>query len=232
VLTTPPCWICGAAGESGEHIVKRSDLKSLVGVPTQSDPIYLHTKKRTNRPIGSLDARALKSPAKLCRECNNARTQPHDLAWQHLFDWLQSRDGQLIAGTYIRANSIFPYDTRRAMRHVQLYFVKLFGLKVVEGNIPLDISSLGDAILRDRLHPNVYLAFGPISIAERGRVVAGASDVQVANLNGRTAFAAWIHHVGGIWVEVMFALDGEKRQGLHGAWHPRFGGQRLLMRKF
>jgi hypothetical protein len=50
--------------------------------------------------------------------------------------------------------------------------------------------------------------------------------------DGRCAYAAWIHHIGNLWVRVMFAADGEKRQGLEGAWHPRFGHKRLKMAEF
>jgi hypothetical protein len=44
-------WICGSPADSGEHVVKRSDLKSLVGVVSQSDPLYIHTAKRRNLRI-------------------------------------------------------------------------------------------------------------------------------------------------------------------------------------
>lgn len=231
--TAQTCWICGGAADGGEHIIKRSDLKSLVGSPTQSDPIYLHTAKRRNVQIRSLDAKALKSLARICQYCNNTRTQPHDLAWQFLSETLRFRQPPRSAVPFIRANSIFPYDTRRAMRHVHLYFLKLFGLKIVEGGIPIDIRQFADAILHDRLHPNVYLAFGPRPAGDDDdRAIAGGSDVQTALLQGRTAFATWIHHVGNLWVEVMFAVDGEKRHGLEGAWHPRFGHKRLKMRTF
>lgn len=230
--TTRLCWICGDAADSGEHIIKRSDLKSLVGAPTQRDPIYLHTAKRRNVPIGSLDAKALKSPARICQYCNNTRTQPHDRAWQFLSETLRFRQPPISANQCIRANNIFPYDTRRAMRHVHLYFLKLFGIKIVEGSIPIDLKHFANAILNDRLHPNVYLAFGPSANDDDRRVIAGGSDVEIESLQGRAAFAAWIHHVGPLCVEVIFAADGEKRQGLEGAWHPRFGRKLLMMRRF
>jgi hypothetical protein len=118
------------------------------------------------------------------------------------------------------------------MRHVHLYFLKLFGLKIVEGAIPIDIKPFAESILRDRLHPNVYLAIGPQPPDDENIAIASGSDVEVAILNGRAAFATWIYHVGNLWVQIMFAIDGEHRQGLIDAWHPRFGGKRLKMRTF
>lgn len=230
------CWICGAAADSREHRIKRSDLKAVVGKPpTQANPIHIHTAVRRNRRIGSLNADALKYASSLCQSCNNTRTQPHDYAWQCLSESLRLRQPPMAAGQYVRTNRIFPYDTCRAMRHVQLYLVKLFGCMIVEGKVKgIDISSFAHAILNDRIHPNVYAAFGP---APRGgiedKVIASGSDLQTAALpDGRCAYAVWIHHVGRLWVRVMYALDGEDRQGLVGAWNPRFGTNRLKLEEF
>jgi hypothetical protein len=64
--TFPKCWICGDAATTGEHKTKRSDLRSVFGVPTQSNPLYLHDAAQRNRRIGSLDAKVLKSPGRIC----------------------------------------------------------------------------------------------------------------------------------------------------------------------
>ena len=231
------CWICrDAEADSREHRTKKSDLKSVVGKPpTQANPIYIHTAVRKNRRIQSLNADALKYAPSLCQYCNNTRTQPHDYAWQCLSESLRQREPPMAAGRHVRTNRIFPYDTRRAMRHVHLYLVKLFGCMIVEGNVKgIDIASFAHAILNDRIHPNVYAAFGP---APRGgiedKVLASGTDLQLAKLpDGRCAYAACIHQVGTLCVRVMYALDGEERQGLVGAWNPRFGTTRLLMARF
>ena len=55
--TLPKCWICGDAATTGEHKTKRSDLRSVFGIPTQSNPLYLHDAERRNRRVGSLDAK-------------------------------------------------------------------------------------------------------------------------------------------------------------------------------
>ena len=227
------CWICGAPADSREHKIKKSDLKSMVGAKlTQADPIYLHTALRKNRRIGSLNANALKYAPSLCQYCNNTRTQRHDYAWACLSEALRSRQPPMTAGQFIRANSIFPYDTRRAMRDVHLYIVKLFGCMITEGGVKeIDIGTFANAILNDRIHRDVYAAFGPAPRGEvEDKVVASGSDLEMdVRQDGRCAYAVWIHHVGSLWVRVMYALDDGGRQGLGGAWNPRFGSKRLLM---
>jgi hypothetical protein len=106
-----------------------------------------------------------------------------------------------------------------------------FRLRTLEGNIRIDTAPFANAILKGQPHPNVYLAFGPAPSGLPTRI-AGSSDVEVAMLDGICAFATWFYHIGDLWVNVMYAIDGERRDGLVHAWHPRFGCKRILMREF
>lgn len=118
------------------------------------------------------------------------------------------------------------------MRHVHLYFVKAFGCQIVESNIAIDIVAFSRAILQDRPHPNLYLAFGPTPKELGEPVIAGGSDVHVAMLGTKCAFATWFYEVGNLSVSVMYAIEGERRRGLTHAWHPRLGHKRLVMATF
>jgi hypothetical protein len=183
----PLCWICNRnEANSGEHKTKRSDLLAVLGEPTQKEPFYLHDLERPNRPVKSLDAKLLKAAIRICAECNSARTQPHDRAWERMSDRLRARlfrvglracarhhsscatlrlrfnlpqpgvsiiraATQFRVGQWVRANKIFPYDTRREMTNVHLFFLKLFGCmlceaKANEGIAPLNVE-IGEAAL-------------------------------------------------------------------------------------
>lgn len=96
------------------------------------------------------------------------------------------------------------------MLNVHLYFLKVFGCQILEGNIRIDTAPFADAILKGQPHPNVYLAFGPAPSGLPLRI-SGSSDVDVAMLDGLCAFATWFYHVGNLWVNVMYAIDGERR---------------------
>ena len=225
------CWICGDPANTREHRTKASDLRSLFGIPTQADPIYFHTAKRKNFRVGSLKASVLKFTNRICIRCNSATTQPHDFAWQRFSEVLRARVPPIAPNTYIRPSRIFPYDSRRAMLNVHLYFLKVFGCQILEGNIRIDTAPFADAILKGQPHPNVYLTFGPAPSGLPLRL-SGSSDVDVAMLDERCAFATWFYHVGNLWVNVMYAIDGERRDGLKHAWNPRFGSKRILMKDF
>lgn len=69
------CWICKTnKADAGEHKTKRSDLLAVLGNPTQEKPFFYHDVDKPNRPVGSLDAKILKSPVRICAHCNNARS--------------------------------------------------------------------------------------------------------------------------------------------------------------
>ena len=227
----PTCWICGNVARTREHRSKSSDLRAIFGAPTQLDPLFFSTDERRNRKVGSLNASLLKFTTPICENCNSARTQRHDRAWQRLSETLRLLQPKITAGQVIRANRIFPYDTRREMRNVHLYFLKLFGCQILDGKLPIDIEPFSEAILQERPHPNVYLAFGPTPNRPVASI-AGGTDVYVAMLKDKCAFATWFYEVNNLSVNIMYATLGEKREGLINAWHPRFGHQTLTLKSF
>ena len=143
------CWICGDNATAREHKTKRSDLRDVFGTPTQAEPLYLHNANTRNRPIRSVNAKILKSPSLICPNCNNARTQPHDRAWEQMSKSLRTRVQANALGAVLRVNRIFRYDTRREMRSVHLYFVKLFCCHIIEAGIPINITTFSNAILNE-----------------------------------------------------------------------------------
>lgn len=230
------CWICDADdAETREHLAKASDLKALFGKPSQRHPLYFHASDRPGMPrrrnirVGSLKSDTLKFAHRICLACNSARTQPYDYAWELCSGELRAAVPRLLARGVFRANWLFPYEARRAMRYVHLYFTKLFGCLIVEGGIPIDIAPFSEAIKSGRPHPHLHLAFGHLPLPV---VIAGGSDVRIAHLEGKVVFATWLYQVGDLAVNVMYALPGEQRQGLSVAWHPRMGAQRLPFTQF
>ena len=114
-------------------MIKKSDLKALLGKNPQGGPFYYSDASRVNKIVQSINSEILMSLVPICAECNNSRTQPHDLAWEWMSNWLRTNPQRVRVGGRIRPNVIFPYDTRRQMLNVHLYFVKLFGGMIGEG---------------------------------------------------------------------------------------------------
>jgi hypothetical protein len=214
----PLCWICKTnAADSGEHKTKRSDLLAVLGSPTQTQPFYYHDLHKANRPVGSLDAKILKSPVRICAYCNNTRTQPHDFAWEEMSDRLRSR--QIRVGQWVRADRIFRAFTKREMTNVHLFFVKLFGCMLAEatGNghdVPVDIDPFSRAIMSGRPHPEVHLQFG------RHDGMIGRTNLHCWKTDPHESIlAAWLYELDTIAVSVMFIQSG-RFQHRWDLWHP------------
>jgi hypothetical protein len=203
--------------DSGEHKTKRSDLKAVLGPPTQEEPFFYHDLHKANRPVGSLDAKMLKSPVRICAHCNNTRTQPHDRAWEAMSDRLRSR--RLAVGQSVRCNSVLRHCTKREMLNVHLFFLKLFGCMLAEAkangyDVPIDIDPFSTAIMQGRPHAEVHLQFG------RHDGIVGRSNLHCWKTDpGESVLAAWLYELDTIAVSVLYVQAGrfEHRRDI---WHP------------
>lgn len=214
----PTCWICSSnEANSGEHKTKRSDLAAVLRSPTQDRPLYFHDLERQNKPVKSLDAKILKAPIRICHECNTARTQRHDRAWEHMSDQLRSRP--LAIDGWVRTNRVFRYDTRRQMIDVHLFFLKLFGCMLCEAQanghkVPIDIAPFSEAIMTGRPHPEVHLQFGKCD----GTV--GHSNLHCWTAEHGGVLAGWLYQLDSIAISVVFA-QAKKWEHRANFWHPQ-----------
>jgi hypothetical protein len=191
---------------------------AVLGTPSQEKPFFYHDLHKANRAVGSLDAKILKSPVRICAHCNHARTQPHDRAWEAMSDRLRSR--RLAVGQCVRCNSVFRHFTKREMLNVHLYFLKLFGCMLAEAkanghDIPIDIDAFSTAIMSGRPHAEVHLQFG------KHDGIIGRSNLHVWKTDpGESVLGAWLYELDTIAVSVLYVQAGkfEHRRDL---WHPR-----------
>jgi hypothetical protein len=208
------CWICNAhEGSTGEHRIKRSDIKSVFGAV---DPLHLHDRKRSNIKLQSLNSKKLKSTAPMCSACNNARTQPHDYAWESMSEAIRNKRPRLAYGDIVRANRIFRYDTTNEMLNLHLYFVKWLGCQIVESKIPISptIDTFSSTIMNQKPHPNIWLAFG---ISGRDESLS-SSDIGAATFGKQPRaydYLCRIYTVDRLEVRVRFS-----RVKLKDDWHP------------
>jgi hypothetical protein len=177
----------------------------MLGKPTRTSRFYFHDLEKPNREVQSLDSKLLKSPILICAQCNNARTQPHDRAWEELSHWLRNRQPPIRVGDFVRGNRVFRYNTKREMRNVHLFFLKQLGGMILEGKgaIPIDTDAIANAIMTNCVHPEVYLQFGR-SDQTVGRLV------NCIQLETGHVLACLFYRIGTFTVNVIFAQSGAK----------------------
>lgn len=219
------CWICGTSdANSGEHKIKKSDLRDVLGNPSQAAPFYYYKPDLTAKAVGSLKADVLKSAAPMCAHCNNTRTQPHDRAWEEMSGWFTRKRKAVRKGEIVRGNRIFGYDTRRRMRDVHRHFLKTLGCVIVEAKdqAPIDIVPFSKAIMADGIHPEIYLQFcrGDGSVGRRFDCI---------KLETGHVFAVLTYRIKFVTANVLYAQNGGGWGNLSTAWHPRFDTNRLVI---
>ncbi len=227
------CWICGNDADSGEHVIKKSDIKYVFGEANQEHPLRLHTSAKRNIPIASLRSKRLHSPAKICTDCNNSRTQASDRAWEGLSKELQDRLPTIALGQSIRTNSIFKYNTKLRMLNVHLFFVKLFGCAISEDDCDIDLTHFANAITRTKPQSQIYLKLCRIPTIETGPLLLRTEIHAIRdNVNQRIECATLLYQVGEIRIQVFYIHSVDKSTDLSNLWHPRMNTSRLRVSSF
>jgi hypothetical protein len=223
---TIQCWICEKNANTGEHLLKRSDLSKIYKGVSQKHPLYFHTGAKKNIPIGSLNNERFKSKALLCSDCNNRLTQPYDKAWEKFSGSLQDNFVIYRKSRKIDTKKIFPGASEKSLLDVHLFFLKLFGCRIKEHQIPIDINEFSQCILKRSQHPNVFLKFGFLDDAHP-RVLAALTPIQAVNQPDQgTVFAAWFYCIDKVFVEVIFNKVNNNIALKH-SWHPNQKCKRL-----
>lgn len=213
------CWICGKEGNTGEHLVKASDLRNYFELVTQKKPLYRHTSSGKVSVVQSIKSKYFKSKAKLCNRCNSALTQPYDRAWERISSYIKKDWTQLIKAKQLNLKKVFPGCSNKSAVDVHLYFVKIFGCRIVEDSIPIDISIFSTSLLARTPHPHIYIKITLIS-SDIKHKVAGYTPIQAMNVNGNTTFATWFYHVGSLAINVIYNIIPNNQKALKNAWHP------------
>jgi len=129
------CWICGDPADSDEHKFKRSDLVVRYGRSwsTEQQPFVIRGdgSSRWTRIQGPNDRKNLYEKL-LCRPCNNARTKPFDLAYEHFSQWVLSQGATLCDKTEINFAQVFGSGYASNVMALLCYFAKTLGCRIVD----------------------------------------------------------------------------------------------------
>lgn len=217
----PLCWICRQnPADSAEHRIKASDVRARVPDLSPDTPVFVQRGGATNIAVRGARSRTLKFGQTICRRCNDTLTQPYDRAWQMLTGYLRPRWKQLVAAGRFDLSKPFPGHTREAALDVHLYFVKMFGCLIVEGNVQIDLKPFSDALLQRRALPELCLQIVTTS-GTPAIVAARTTDVHtVQTQGGRIEWAAWIYDVPPIGVKVLYLRAGASWRPNRPIWHP------------
>lgn len=129
------CWWCGAQNLTGEHKFKQTDLRRMFGESDDEPLVFFSSDGRTEYVRGP-NASIAKFEKNLCADCNNARSQKADRAWDlmssYISDsWRSHRPGSRINLKKLYRNVPFGADD------LTRYVVKHMGCKIAASDCPV-----------------------------------------------------------------------------------------------
>lgn len=223
------CWICGKEGDSGEHLVKASDIRNYFGTISKDSPVFTHNDYKRNIPIHSIKSKRFKSKALICKYCNNTRTQPHDRAWESLSNYILHRYPKSNSVKRINLSKVFPGQSKKQLLNVHLFFAKLFGCRIIESNIHINISPFSNAILNNVAIEELFLVF--CETPTFNTQYAGISEVKCINHNNIPVWAEWLYTIGHLSVKVTYSSNIHRLGRFGKTWHPNNQGKVVTIYK-
>ncbi len=213
------CWICGDTATTKEHLLKVSDLKSHYGHVSPNHHLYFHTVNKKNNPLLSVKDKRLVCRAKICAKCNNERTQPYYRAWEIFSEYVRDNWDAIAKTGKIDLTKIKKGATRKLALNIHLYFVKLFGCRIAENYVPIDINKFSNCILNAQAHDEVTLVVFETPATTR-LTVAGLTEIHTQNVGAITEKAAWIYTIGPASIRIGYHAKSSSRLAWPHAWHP------------
>ena len=147
------CWICDSPADSGEHKAKASDVRSIIGTPTNKIPFHLRMGDEKLKLQG-LDVDLLKWTQKICSDCNNSLSSPYDRAWEKLSSFLQKHPNGLPS---VNLKTVYGDRFNDKFLNLYLYFAKQFGCYVSNENIGIDLKDFSYSLINKKVISNFYI---------------------------------------------------------------------------
>jgi 5-methylcytosine-specific restriction endonuclease McrA len=133
------CWWCGAVADSREHKHKKSDLIREFGSgPYLGDSAVVRGFDGSLRQVQGPGANEVKFPRVLCARCNNARSQPFDLAYDILAAFVADHEDVILKARQFRFSDVYGTGWRSAKDNLAKYYVKHLGCRLVEAGVKVE----------------------------------------------------------------------------------------------
>lgn len=225
------CWICGSEADSREHLIKASDMRAFFGNISSRKPVFLHTDKRRNIPLHSAKTNKIKTENKvICRRCNDTDTAIFDNAWSDLLGYFHANWGSIKKNGRVRLQKVFPGGVKKNSLYFHLYFVKLFGCRIADENLPIDIDQFSVSVREGVPHENIYLTFNYRTLNNIKSFYAGQSEIHGKEYSGKCEAASWYYTLGELDVQISWFLNKPIRN-IPKAWHPSNRGKIVELRR-
>jgi hypothetical protein len=128
------CWWCGAKADSREHKWKKSEVTALYGsANSENYPLFWVDDSGGTKEIQGPNSSLLKFEKSLCQNCNSARSQPFDHAYDQWIHYLVANYDQIIESRIIDFRNVVETGYEDFKLNLAKYYAKHIGCKVADG---------------------------------------------------------------------------------------------------
>jgi hypothetical protein len=145
------CWICAKVADTREHKFKKSDLiRSSTTWAPDDLPYFIGSGGR--RRIPSANSRLATFGKVLCGDCNSARTQPFDRAYEAFSTWVNNAGETIMTMDKLDFTVIYGPNFQPSVLDLQKYFLKHFGCKLASDHYHIP-AGLAPSLWTEELKP-------------------------------------------------------------------------------
>lgn len=147
-LSPGRCWWCSAPATSREHKFKRSDLVRDYGKgPFTRDGGLISSSGDSSARIQGPNSKLVKFDPVMCEDCNNARSQPLDRAYDALIEFVWSHEEDILENGGFDLRDVFGSAWRAQSNDALRYYVKHICCRLAEclpqGRVSVEESVFG-----------------------------------------------------------------------------------------
>lgn len=130
------CWWCGSPADSREHRHKKSDVvRSFGPAPWTDTVVRVKSGSSYEERIQGPNSGSLKFSKVLCANCNNAKSQPFDLAYDTFASFLHQNAEAVVQSGRFRFSRIYGKGWKGQRVDLCKYFIKNICCRLAEDGI-------------------------------------------------------------------------------------------------
>jgi len=222
IKPTGNCWWCGARADSQEHRFKHSSLRRVAG---GKDPQKVY--KKSDDYAGALKSiktgSQVRWPKNLCSNCNNARSQPFDYAYDAFEDFLFEHGHEMGGWERLDWSSIYGPEWQKGATNLARYFGKQIGCMLDGQSLPVPEELISFLDGADRCPSVCFMLFrnwrgvtADSTMRRHGAIdhglmtFMGLMESNAYTTEGAFSGHDYGYHVGYIWVQAQWRAGTDR----------------------
>lgn len=130
------CWWCASPADSREHRYKKTDVVRAFGPGPWTDGVVrVRSDSDYEEHIQGPNSDKLKFAKVLCANCNNAKSQPFDVAYDTFASFVHLNSEAVVKSGTFQFSKIYGTGWRDARRDLGRYFIKNICCRLAEDGV-------------------------------------------------------------------------------------------------